>query len=105
MPVMPHANASSLTPGGSPRVSTPRDTMAVLDQGIQNLSHLAMQPMSDPTPLPDQPVVPIDALLYRGRAAIARAIELREEIRRVGAAPGAETLDELFDLLDLALAD
>jgi chemotaxis protein histidine kinase CheA len=104
-PVMPHANAVSLTPGGSPRVSTPRDTMAVLDQGIQGLSHLAMEPMSDPTPLPDQPVVPIDALLYRGRAAIARAIELREEIRRVGETPGAETLDELFDLLDLALAD
>jgi hypothetical protein len=55
--------------------------------------------------LPEQPLVPIDALLYRGRAAIERAIELREEIRRQGAAASADTMAELFDLLDLALAE
>lgn len=79
--------------------------MAVLDQGIDSLSSLAAQPMSEPVDLPEQPLVPIDALLYRGRAAIERAIELREEIRRQGASANADSMAELFDLLDLALAE
>ena len=95
----------SRTPIGAQRVSTPRDTMAVLDQGIDSLSSLAAQPMSEPVDLPEQPLVPIDALLYRGRAAIERAIELREEIRRQGASANADSMAELFDLLDLALAE
>ena len=94
----------SQTPIGAHRVSTPRDTMAVLDQGIDSLSSMAAQPMSDPVDLSEQPLVPIDALLYRGRAAIERAIELREEIRRE-ANPSADKMAELFDLLDLALAE
>jgi HPt (histidine-containing phosphotransfer) domain-containing protein len=93
------------TPNGAQRVSTPRDTMAVLDQGIDSLSSLAALPMSEPVDLPEQPLVPIDALLYRGRAAIERAIELREEIRRQGGPANADTMAELFDLLDLALAE
>jgi hypothetical protein len=79
--------------------------MAVLDQGIDSLSSLAASPLSEPVDLPDQPLVSIDALLYRGRAAIERAIELREEIRRQGGRPPADTLDELFDLLDLAITE
>ncbi|MFL5612162.1 MAG: Hpt domain-containing protein [Gemmatimonadaceae bacterium] len=105
-PVIPRASGSrSQTPIGSHRVSTPRDTMAVLDQGIDSLSSLAAQPMSAPVNLPDQPLVPIDALLYRGRAAIERAIELREEIRKHGGPASDDTMAELFDLLDLALAE
>lgn len=105
-PVTPRASGSrSQTPIGSHRVSTPRDTMAVLDQGIDSLSSLAAHPMSDPVDLPDQPLVPIDALLYRGRAAIERAIELRDEIRKQGGAASDDNMAELFDLLDLALAE
>jgi len=105
-PVMPRATGPrSQTPIGAQRVSTPRDTMAVLDQGIDSLSSLAAQPMSEPVDLPEQPLVPIDALLYRGRAAIERAIELREEIRQHGGAASDDTMAELFDLLDLALAE
>ena len=105
-PVMPRASGPrSQTPIGSHRVSTPRDTMAVLDQGIDSLSSLAAQPMSEPVDLPEQPLVPIDALLYRGRAAIERAIELREEIRQRGGTASDDTMAELFDLLDLALAE
>lgn len=105
-PVIPRASGPrSQTPIGSHRVSTPRDTMAVLDQGIDSLSSLAAQPMSEPVDLPEQPLVPIDALLYRGRAAIERAIELREEIRQRGGAASDDTMAELFDLLDLALAE
>ena len=79
--------------------------MAVLDQGIDSLSSIAGHPMSEPVALPEQPLVPIDALLYRGRAAIERAIELREEIRRRGGPASNDTMAELFDLLDLALAE
>jgi chemotaxis protein histidine kinase CheA len=105
-PVMPRASGPrSQTPIGSHRVSTPRDTMAVLDQGIDSLSSLAAQPMSEPVDLAEQPLVPIDALLYRGRAAIERAIELREEIRQHGGSASDDTMAELFDLLDLALAE
>lgn len=49
----------------------------------------------------DEPV-PVEILLYRGRSALGRALELRDEIRRQGGTPPAEQLDELFDLLDLA---
>jgi chemotaxis protein histidine kinase CheA len=96
--------ARARTPIGAQRVSTPRDTMAVLDQGIDSLSSIASHPMSEQIDIAEQPLVPIDALLYRGRAAIERAIELREAIRRGGSA-NDETMAELFDLLDLALAE
>jgi hypothetical protein len=102
---MPHSTLGSLTPAGSPRVSTPRDTVAVLNQGIDSLHALATHPMADMRDLPDQPAIPIEALLYRGRSAIERAIELRQEIMRDGSTPSAEALDELFDLLDLALVE
>ena len=95
----------SRTPVAAQRVSTPRDTMAVLDQGIDSLSSIAAHPMSDPVDIAEQPLVPIDALLYRGRAAIQRAIELREAIRRGGGTANDEAMAELFDLLDLALAE
>ena len=60
-------------------------------------------------------VVPIESLLYRGRAALTRARELRETLRAslggdngggVGvAALDQGALDELLDLLDLAAAE
>jgi hypothetical protein len=48
--------------------------------------------------------VPIESLLYRGRAALDRAVEIRDELR---AAPTGNptALDELFDLLELARAE
>jgi hypothetical protein len=48
--------------------------------------------------------VPIAALLYRGRSALDRAIELRDRLRRAGGSPAPEVLDEIYDLLDLARA-
>ena len=48
----------------------------------------------------DAGLVPIDALLYRGPAALARARALRDAFRTEGSS--AESLAELFDLLDLA---
>ena len=56
-------------------------------------------------PLIHELVLPIETLLYRGDSALRRAREIRDEIRSGGGAPSAETLDELFALLDLAGAE
>lgn len=50
-------------------------------------------------------IVPIQALVYRGHAALSRARELRDLWRAQGRAPDPEALAELFDLLDLAAAE
>jgi len=77
----------------------------LLDRGIRNLGTLPKTPLSNPVTLEEQAPVPIDVLLYRGRAAIERAREIRDSLRRSGAVADAETLGELYDLLDLALTD
>lgn len=77
----------------------------LLDRGIRNLGDLPRTPLSAPVTLPEQPPVPIGVLLYRGRAAIERARELRDRARAANATLDAETVNELFDLIDLALAD
>ncbi|MDF1505977.1 hypothetical protein PYV61_23695, partial [Roseisolibacter sp. H3M3-2] len=50
-------------------------------------------------------VVPVEQLLYRGRAALARAREVRDQLRASPPPPDAALLDELFDLLDLVAVD
>ena len=104
-PATPRA-ASATPPTGSA-------LRALLESSIQDLSQLGHAPIADAEPLappvsaptngrvaaPHEPV-PIEQLLYRGRAAIARAREVRDALR---ARPGDQALlDELFDLLDLA---
>ena len=76
-----------------------------LDRGIETLGRLEDKPLREPTPLPDEAVVPIQDLLYRGRAAVERARTLRDELRRRGGSPSQDVIDELYDLLDLALVD
>lgn len=53
----------------------------------------------------DGDVVPIEDLLYRGEAALRRALELRPALDRLVGADAAarETVDELFDLIRLGL--
>ena len=50
-----------------------------------------------------RPSVPIEALLYRGRSAIQRCVEIRDESRSKGGVLDEAAKAELFDLLDLAL--
>ena len=78
---------------------------SLLDAGIAKLGALNTAPLVAPAPLPEQPAVPIDVLLYRGRAALERCREIRDQVRSAGGPIDAETLGELFDLLDLALTD
>jgi hypothetical protein len=95
-------------PGGT-RHPTPAAGAAalgdLLDRGIRTLGTLPHTPLSNPVTLAEQPAVPIDVLLYRGKAAIERARVIRDELRRTGAPLDVEALHELFDLLDLALTD
>jgi chemotaxis protein histidine kinase CheA len=95
-------------PGGT-RHPTPAAGAAalgdLLDRGIRHLDTLPKTPLSNPVTLAEQPPVPINVLLYRGRAAIERARAIRDELRRSGGALDANALGELFDLLDLALTD
>jgi chemotaxis protein histidine kinase CheA len=93
------ASVAAATPTAPPELGS------LLDAGISKLGALAMAPLSAPVPIPEQPPVPIDVLLYRGRAAIERCIEIRDQVRSTGGPVDAETLGELFDLLELALTD
>ena len=77
----------------------------LLDLSIANLGALSGMPLSAPMPLGEQPPVPIEVLLYRGRAAIERCREIRDDARRNGDGLPPDALHELYDLLDLALVD
>jgi hypothetical protein len=49
-------------------------------------------------------IVPVESLLYRGRAALARARDVRDALR-AAESPDTALLDELYDLIDLAALD
>jgi hypothetical protein len=88
---------------------------ALLESSIHDLNQLGQHPIAD-APLagagaaapangqsaPGEPV-PIGTLLYRGRAALARAREVRDQLRAQPA--NAALLEELFDLIDLAAVE
>jgi len=96
------AVAPAPKPNNRPDVSG-EHLATVLDDSLASLDTLSTRPLTPSSPLPDQSPVPINRLVYRGRAALERAIELREQLRRSGAQPSISDLEELFDLLDLAL--
>jgi hypothetical protein len=96
------------TPGRE-RTSTPtgRALHAFLQNGISEIERapIAIDGVEESDAEEGGAVVSIDALLYRGRAALDRARVVRDEIRaaeKAGSAPRPETLSELLDLIDLA---
>jgi len=78
---------------------------SLIDSTIAALESLGGIRFAEPTPIPEDTVVPIESLLYRGRAALDRAVEIRDELKRGGTYSDPEALDELFDLLELARAE
>ena len=113
-PTPPAAPARAEAPAAAPHERPPRSTKAtptgvelreLLQSGISELGQLDQRPLTPAVPLAHERVVPIETLLYRGDSALRRAREIRDEIRSAGGAPSAETLDELFALLDLAGAE
>ncbi|HEY3285977.1 MAG TPA: hypothetical protein VGJ96_02535 [Gemmatimonadaceae bacterium] len=75
---------------------------ALLSNGLAGLSNLEAEPLVTPVDYSSDVVVPIEDLVYRGRDALDRAIELRDVIRQSAGAPDPAVLAELFDLLELA---
>jgi hypothetical protein len=88
----------------TPLTPTGPELRQFLQSGIAGFNELDQTPLAAPAPLDDATVVSVDELLYRGRAALARAIEVRDLIRLSGGNTD-EALAELFDLLDLAAAE
>ncbi|HJU75450.1 MAG TPA: hypothetical protein VJ717_17025, partial [Gemmatimonadaceae bacterium] len=95
----PAPRKQSVTPTG-------KELRALLQTGIAGFQDLAQAPLSEPASIGDDAIVPIESLLYRGRAALERAIAVRDEMQRArtsGTGSGEEaSLAELFDLLELA---
>ncbi|MFN2399658.1 MAG: Hpt domain-containing protein [Gemmatimonadaceae bacterium] len=87
-----------------PRVAPPtgQNLVDFLERGIIGLNELSQAPLGNGATLTEENVVPIETLLYRGEAALRRAKEIRDEIRRSSREASREDIAELFDLLDLA---
>src|SRR5262249_21145344 len=103
-PTPPPSTASVRPPLESPRgvARTPARVAALLDSGILAIESLGGQPLAAAIEIPEDALVPIGSLLYRGRAALDRAAELRDEMRHAGGSANKAALDELFELIDLA---
>jgi HPt (histidine-containing phosphotransfer) domain-containing protein len=102
-PSAPVAPAAPRTAPPLPVRSAPalQAAASALDASIAAFESIAMERMAEPANLGED-LVPVDALFYRGRAALDRAIELRDGLRRAGGTPAPEVLEEIYDLLDLA---
>lgn len=107
---IPHASDSSASVIAG-EASSPSETEvrgrslhAVLERSIAGFEELHTRPLAEPVAVESDAVVPVQDLQYRGRAALQRAIELRDEMRARGAVDDA-LLQELYDLLDLARTD
>jgi chemotaxis protein histidine kinase CheA len=74
-----------------------------LESAIAAFDALSEERFAEPALVEE--IVPVDALLYRGRAALDRAMQIRDQLRRAGGSPAPELLEELYDLVELARAD
>ena len=78
---------------------------ALLSTGIAGLEPLATTHLASPLSGPDDDIVSIDELLYRGKEALARALSIGDDLRGSTEPPDPARLHELYDLLQLASAD
>jgi len=81
-----------------------RELRALLNTSIAQLGAVSGETRRK-TPVPLPPPVPIETLVYSGRAALDRALEIREEFIASGETPDHATMQELFDLIALAASD
>jgi hypothetical protein len=88
------------------RRATPRGSTlhALLESGIAGLEQLDSEPFSQPADI-DEELVAIEDLLYSGRAALDRALEVRNAIRARGDSATQDEIDEILDLIELATRD
>jgi hypothetical protein len=96
-------NGPHIVSGGTPKEASNKSDL--LGKGIEALDSLTMKPIATPATFGAMEVVPVENLLYRGRAALQRAAEIREQIRASGGVASPATIEEMFDLIGLALKD
>lgn len=104
----PHVVRAGYAPAaGSPQHTPARgsELRALLNTSITQLGAVSGEIGRRKTPVPQPPAVAIETLLFRGKAALQRALEIREEIIAGGTSPDRETIDELLDLVALASSD
>lgn len=91
----------------APKRRTPagRELQSALAQGLESFAGLESSRLGAPVPSVVEEIVPIETLLYRGRAALERARALRAELTHAGELPSPDALQELYDLIELAAAE
>ena len=92
-------------PPPPPTPRQPVNAASLIESTLSALEVLEPEAFAERVAIPEDNVVPIESLLYRGRAALERAVEIRDTLRSTGTYADREALDELFDLLDLARAE
>jgi hypothetical protein len=89
--------------GGTPKEAEGKSDL--LGRGIDALDNLTMKPIAKQVTFGAIEVVPVENLLYRGRAALERAAAIREQIKASGGVASPTVLEEMYDLIGLALKD
>ena len=78
---------------------------SLLAQGLAGLAQLDSSTFATPVVGEEDDVIPIEDLLFRGKDALTRAIQLGDVMRASAGAPASASLAELYDLLQLAAAE
>lgn len=86
----------------TPRTSTGTGLRGAALRDALGSSIAQMRSIERPDEPPAQQVVPIQALLYRGDAAVKRSQELRVQIMSATSPPSRDVIAELCDLVELA---
>lgn len=86
--------------GGERTPPRGRDLQSLISEGLAGLEGMELD--SPPAAAEASGLVPIESLLYSGRAALARAREIRAAQAAAAREPTPAELDELMDLMELA---
>ncbi|MEX0908577.1 MAG: hypothetical protein WDZ58_02335 [Gemmatimonadaceae bacterium] len=86
--------------GGERTPPRGRDLQSLISEGLAGFEGMELD--SPPAAAAAGGLVPIESLLYSGRAALARAREIRAAQAAAAREPTPEELDELMDLMELA---
>ncbi len=93
-------------PGSGPtKGAKGAELQQLLATGIAGLEPLGATPLVEPLVGPDDDIVPIEEIVFRGKDALQQALKLGERLRDAATVPDPDTLAELYDLLQLAAAD
>jgi hypothetical protein len=98
-----YSEGPQVVSGGVPKSAAPRSDL--LGAAVDALEKMSTQPLAEPTSAGPMVIVPVETLTYRGRAALERAAALREQLKSSGASAPPAMLDEMYDLIGLALKD